>query len=48
MVWHETAGKEGTDGSWEAYSTDQFGGRIYSTIRRMVVVVVKYGHCICV
>ena len=48
MVWHETAGNEGADGSVEVYGIDQFGGRIYSAIRRMVVVAVRHGHCTCV
>jgi hypothetical protein len=48
MVWHENAGSEGTDLSVGVYGIDKFGERIYSTIRRMVVVAVRHGHCTCV
>jgi predicted homoserine dehydrogenase-like protein len=48
MVWHENAGNEGTDVSVGLYGIGRFGEKIYSTIRRMVVVAVKHGHCICV
>ena len=48
MVWHENAGNGGTDVSLGVYGVDKFGESIYSTIRRMVVVAVRYGHCTCV
>ena len=48
MLWHENAGTEGTDLSEGRYSKVKFGQYVYSTIRRMVVVIAKDGHCICV
>jgi hypothetical protein len=48
MLWHENAGNEGTDVSVGLYGIGKYGENIYSTIRRMVVVAEKHGHCICV
>jgi len=48
MLWHENAGNEGTDLSEGQYRIGKFGEKIYSTIRRMVVVGKRHGHCTCV
>lgn len=48
MLWHENAGNEGTDLSEGRYYNGKWGQRIYSTIRRMVVVGQRHGHCTCV
>jgi hypothetical protein len=48
MLWHENAGTEGTDLSEGKYFKGKYGQLVYSTIRRMVVVNEKDGHCICV
>ena len=47
MLWHENAGTEGTEIT-EGFSKGKYGQYVYSTIRRMVVVIAKDGHCICV
>lgn len=48
MLWHENAGNEGTALSEGRYEKGKHGQTIYSTIRRMVVVIEKKGHCTCV
>jgi hypothetical protein len=54
MLWSEPYGvgkgdEEGTAGTENLYIKDaKYGERVYSTIRRFVVVREKKGHCVCV
>jgi hypothetical protein len=51
LLWHESAGgsKPNSESSFVAHTTqDRYGERVFSHIRRMVVVRERHGYCICI
>lgn len=47
MLWHETAGSQGTVLTNMRVTTGKYGEAVYTTIRRMVVVKEGQGACWC-